>query len=281
MKAIPVYVSRCLRERRISNIYLYFLKHSTNRPNGMPCRSCWALKTLSGPLFRFTGGCIVKRQTGYPQIYQWKNTSWSGWKPSDQYQSLEYISPEEKFLRYYQSYSLGFFSLLESWVRILVPNHFLYVELQIHPVWVLKMMIRKLLSVNHLQPYIDDALIDRVLPTVLWPKWGKLCIDIWTSILSTWSLFYWRWVFVYNLHWEEDLLYYKGYSRQIISGYQVVLVVPAPQAEKAGTSTTHGLEIWSLHEVDLVDEHYYRSQIVVFPWKSQKRYDSPTIVTIT
>lgn len=244
-----------------------FPEHTfNNRPNGMRADLAQALKDLKPGVFRFPGGCIVEGTTVETR-YQWKNTVGPVENRPININRWNYTFPHKKFSDYYQSYGLGFFEYFQ-----------LSEDIGAEPLPVLNCGLScqfenegmdQHIPVNKLQPYIDDAL-DLIEfangPTT--SEWGKLRAEMGHP-----APFNLKFIAIGNEQWgpiyPERL---EPFVKAIRARYPEIKIIGSSGPNAEGKDFEYLWPEMKRLEVDLVDEHYYRSP----EWflNSPKRYDS-------
>jgi alpha-L-arabinofuranosidase len=250
----------------VDHISLFPQKTFKNRTNGMREDLAQALADLKPAIFRFPGGCIVEG-TNLATRYQWKNTIGPVENRPTNINRWNYTFPHKKFSDYYQSYGLGFyeyFQLSEDIGATPLPvlNCGLSCQFENHDP-------NENCAVENLQPYIQDALdlIEFANGTPETP-WGKMRAEM--GHPQSFNL---KYIAIGNEQWgsiypERMALFVKAIRKQY-PGIQIVGTVgPFPD----GKDFEYGWAEMKKIQVDLADEHYYKSP----EWflKNANRYDN-------
>ncbi|MBQ5982939.1 MAG: carbohydrate binding domain-containing protein [Prevotella sp.] len=218
------------------------------------------LKDLHPGVFRFPGGCIVEG-TDLASRYQWKNSVGPAENRPLNENRWNYTFPHRLFPNYYQTYGLGFyeFFLLSEEIgaqALPILNVGLACQYQNDD----KDAARVHVSLDNLQPYIDDALdLIEFANGGTDTKWGKLRADMGHP-----EPFNLQQIGVGNEQWGP--LYPERleiFMKAIRAKYPKMKIVgssgPSPD-DKDGKQFTYGWEQMTKLKADLVDEHYYRNQ---------------------
>lgn len=250
----------------LEHISLFPQKTFNNRPNGMRADLAQALKDLKPGVFRFPGGCIVEG-TNLATRYQWKNTVGPVENRPININRWNYTFPHKKFPDYYQSYGLGFFEYFQ-----------LSEDIGAEPLPVLNCGLscqyenddpNENCPVDKLQPYIDDALdLIEFANGPVTSKWGKLRADM--GHPASFNL---KYLAIGNEQWGS--LYperLEPFVKQIRAKYPEIQVIGSSGPQAEGEDFDYLWPEMKRINVDLVDEHYYRSP----EWflNGAKRYDS-------
>jgi len=250
----------------LEHVSLFPVKTFKNRKNGMRADLAQALADMHPGVFRFPGGCIVEG-ADLQTRYQWKNTigpvenrpvNENRW----QYAMKSRISPD-----YYQSYGLGFFEYFQ-----------LSEDIGAEPLPVLNVGMAcqfqnkddsANVPMSELQPYIQDCLdLIEFANGDTTTTWGRKRAEMGHP-----APFNLKYIAVGNEQWEEP--YFKRlppFVKAIREKYPDIKIIgtcgPAPEGEMF----EHGWKAMREIGVDLVDEHYYKSE----EWfrNSSMRYDS-------
>ena len=231
-----------------------FPRHTfNNRPNGLRADLAEALKALKPGVFRFPGGCIVEGTT-IETRYQWKNTVGPVENRPLNINRWNYTFPHKKFPDYYQSYGLGFFEYFQ-----------LSEDLGAEPLPVLNCGLscqfenegmEQHVPVEKLQPYIDDALdLIEFANGPVTSHWGKLRADMGHP-----SPFGLKYIAIGNEQWGE--LYPERlapFVQAIRARYPEIQIVGSAGPNAEGEQFEYLWPEMRRLNVDLVDEHYYRS----------------------
>ncbi|MBP5712729.1 MAG: alpha-L-arabinofuranosidase, partial [Prevotella sp.] len=218
------------------------------------------LKDLHPGIFRFPGGCIVEG-TDLASRYQWKNSVGPAENRPLNENRWNYTFPHRLFPNYYQTYGLGFyeFFLLSEEIgaqALPILNVGLACQYQNDD----RDAARVHVSLDNLQPYIDDALdLIEFANGGTDTKWGKLRADMGHP-----EPFNLQQIGVGNEQWGP--LYPERlelFMKAIRAKYPKMKIVgssgPSPD-DKDGKQFTYGWEQMTKLKADLVDEHYYRNQ---------------------
>jgi alpha-L-arabinofuranosidase len=213
------------------------------------------LKDLHPGIFRFPGGCIVEG-TDLETRYQWKNTVGAVENRPLNENRWNYTFPHRLYPNYYQSYGLGFY---EYFV--------LSEEIGAEPLPVLSVGLacqfqnkdddkNAHVAVDDLQPYIDDALdLIEFANGPVTSKWGKVRADMGHP-----APFNLKQIGVGNEQWGE--LYpvrLQKFMEQIRAKYPNIKICGSSGPSADGKDFDYGWEQMRKLNVDLVDEHYYKS----------------------
>lgn len=244
-----------------------FPRHTfNNRPNGLRADLAEALKALKPGVFRFPGGCIVEGTT-IETRYQWKNTVGPVENRPININRWNYTFPHKKFPDYYQSYGLGFFEYFQ-----------LSEDLGAEPLPVLNCGLscqfenegmEQHVPVEKLQPYIDDALdLIEFANGPATSRWGKLRAEMGHP-----APFGLKFIAIGNEQWGE--LYPERlapFVQAIRARYPEIQIVGSAGPNAEGEQFEYLWPEMRRLQVDLVDEHYYRSP----EWflANADRYDS-------
>ena len=244
-----------------------FPRHTFNdRPNGLRADLAEALKALKPGVFRFPGGCIVEGTT-IETRYQWKNTVGPVENRPLNINRWNYTFPHKKFPDYYQSYGLGFFEYFQ-----------LSEDLGAEPLPVLNCGLscqfenegmEQHVPVDQLQPYIDDALdLIEFANGPATSRWGKLRVEMGHP-----APFGLKYIAIGNEQWGE--LYPERlapFVQAIRARYPEIQIVGSAGPNAEGEQFEYLWPEMRRLQVDLVDEHYYRSP----EWflSNADRYDS-------
>lgn len=250
----------------LDHISLFPEKTFKNRENGMREDLAQALKDLKPGVFRFPGGCIVEGNN-LSNRYQWKHTIGPVEERKGIVNRWNFTFTHKKFSDYFQSFGLGFY------------EYFLLSEdLGAEPLPVLNCGLscqyenhdpNENCPVDELQPYIDDAL--DLIEFANGPadsKWGKIRAEMGHP-----SPFNLKMIAIGNEQW--DTLYTERlivFIEAIRKKYPEILIIGSSGPAPDGKEFDFLWDEMKRLNVDLVDEHYYRSPEWFF--KSAKRYDS-------
>ena len=231
-----------------------FPRHTFNdRPNGLRADLAEALKALKPGVFRFPGGCIVEGTT-IETRYQWKNTVGPVENRPLNINRWNYTFPHKKFPDYYQSYGLGFFEYFQ-----------LSEDLGAEPLPVLNCGLscqfenegmEQHVPVDQLQPYIDDALdLIEFANGPATSRWGKVRVEMGHP-----APFGLKYIAIGNEQWGE--LYPERlapFVQAIRARYPEIQIVGSAGPNAEGEQFEYLWPEMRRLQVDLVDEHYYRS----------------------
>ncbi|MGM9796640.1 MAG: alpha-L-arabinofuranosidase C-terminal domain-containing protein [Parabacteroides sp.] len=224
-----------------------------DRPNGLRADLAEALKALKPGVFRFPGGCIVEGTT-IETRYQWKNTVGPVENRPININRWNYSFPHKKFPDYYQSYGLGFFEYFQ-----------LSEDLGAEPLPVLNCGLscqfenegmEQHVPVDKLQPYIDDALdLIEFANGPATSRWGKLRAEMGHP-----APFGLKFIGIGNEQWGE--IYPERlapFVKAIRARYPEIQIVGSAGPNAEGEQFEYLWPEMRRLQVDLVDEHYYRS----------------------
>lgn len=213
------------------------------------------LKDLHPGIFRFPGGCIVEG-TDLETRYQWKNSVGAVENRPLNENRWNYTFPHRLYPNYYQSYGLGFYEYF-----------LLSEEIGAEPLPVLSVGLacqfqnkdddkNAHVAVDDLQPYIDDALdLIEFANGPVTSKWGKVRADMGHP-----APFNLKQIGVGNEQWGE--LYpvrLQKFIEQIRAKYPNIKICGSSGPSADGKDFDYGWEQMRKLNVDLVDEHYYKS----------------------
>lgn len=250
----------------LEHISLFPQKTFNNRSNGMRADLAQALKDLKPGVFRFPGGCIVEG-TNKATRYQWKNTVGPVENRPININRWNYTFAHKRFPDYYQSYGLGFFEYFQ-----------LSEDIGAEPLPVLNCGLscqyenndpNENCAVDKLQPYIDDALdLIEFANGPATSKWGKVRSDMGHPAPFNLKL-----LAVGNEQWGE--LYterLEPFVKAIRAKYPEIKIIGSSGPQSEGKDFDYLWPEMKRIQVDLVDEHFYRSP----EWflAGAKRYDS-------
>ena len=237
----------------LEHISMFPEKTYKNRENGMRADLGEALENLNPGVFRFPGGCIVEG-TNLATRYQWKNTVGPVENRPININRWNYTFPHKKFSDYYQSYGLGFY------------EYFLLSEdLGAEPLPVLNCGLscqyenddpNENCPVDKLQPYIDDALdLIEFANGPVSSKWGKIRAEMGHP-----APFNLKMIAIGNEQWgplyPERL---EPFVAAIRAKYPEIQIVGSSGPQAEGEDFEYLWPEMRRLNVDLVDEHYYRS----------------------
>lgn len=250
----------------LEHISLFPQQTFNNRPNGMRADLAQALKDLKPGVFRFPGGCIVEG-TNLATRYQWKHTIGPVENRPININRWNFTFTHKKFPDYYQSYGLGFFEYFQ-----------LSEDLDAEPLPVLNCGLscqyenhdpKENCSVEHLKPYIDDALdLIEFANGPATSKWGKVRADM--GHPASFGL---KFIAIGNEQWGS--LYperLEPFIEAIRAKYPDIQIIGSSGPQSEGEDFDYLWPEMKRLKVDLVDEHFYRSP----EWflAGAKRYDS-------
>ena len=213
------------------------------------------LKDLHPGIFRFPGGCIVEG-TDLETRYQWKKSVGAVENRPLNENRWNYTFPHRLYPNYYQSYGLGFYEYF-----------LLSEEIGAEPLPVLSVGPacqfqnkdadkNAHVAVDDLQPYIDDALdLIEFANGPVTSKWGKVRADMGHP-----APFNLKQIGVGNEQWGE--LYpvrLQKFMEQIRAKYPNIKICGSSGPSADGKDFDYGWEQMRKLNVDLVDEHYYKS----------------------
>ncbi len=250
----------------VEHISLFPQNTFMKRPNGMREDLAQALKDLNPGVFRFPGGCIVEGNN-LSNRYQWKHTIGPVEDRPGNVNRWNFTFKHKKFSDYFQSYGLGFY---EYFV--------LSEDLGAEPLPVLNCGLScqyenhdpdENCPVSELKPYIDDALdLIEFANGPVSSKWGKIRAEMGHP-----EPFNLKMIAIGNEQWgtlyTERLVVFMDAIRE---KYPDMLIVGSSGPAPDGKEFDFLWEEMKRLEVDLVDEHYYRSPEWFF--SNAARYDS-------
>lgn len=224
--------------------------------NGMRKDLAQALADLHPGVFRFPGGCIVEG-TELKDRYQWKNTVGPVEDRPLNSNRWEYTFPNRYYPDYFQSYGLGFFEYFQLAEEIgAAPLPILNVGLACE--YQNSLDDKKAqVPLDSLDSYIQDALdLIEFANGGTDTKWGKLRADMGHP-----APFHLKYLGIGNEQWGK--IYVDRLAK-----FVDVLRKKHPEIEIIGSSgpNSEGKDfdyLWPQMrklKVDLVDEHYYRSE---------------------
>lgn len=236
------------------------------RKNGMRPDLAEALKDLNPGVFRFPGGCIVEGNN-LATRYQWKNTIGPVENRPGILNRWNYTFIYKKFNDYYQSFGLGFYEYFQLSEDIgaeplPVVNCGLSCQYENHDP-------NENCPVSELQPYIDDALdLIEFANGPVTSKWGKIRAEMGHP-----EPFNLKMIGIGNEQWGH--LYTERlelFVKAIREKYPNIKIIGSSGPSPDGEEFDYLWKEMDRLEVDLVDEHYYRSP----EWFLQNagRYDS-------
>lgn len=213
------------------------------------------LEDLHPGIFRFPGGCIVEG-TDLQTRYQWKNTIGDPENRPLNENRWNYTFPRRQYADYYQSYGLGFY------------EYFLLAEkIGAEPLPVLSCGLacqfqnadndsNAHVALKDLQPYVDDALdLIEFCNGDVNTKWGKI-----RARLGHPKPFNLKQIGIGNEQWgplySERL---EVFVKQIRAKYPNIKICGTSGPSADGKDFDYGWQQMRKLNVDLVDEHYYKS----------------------
>ncbi|WP_297091853.1 alpha-L-arabinofuranosidase C-terminal domain-containing protein [uncultured Draconibacterium sp.] len=247
----------------LDHISMFPVETWKGRENGLRKDLVEALFELNPGVFRFPGGCIIEGNT-LETRYQWKNSVGPVENRPLNENRWNYTFKHRFFPDYYQTYGMGFYEFF-----------LLSEDLGAEPLPVISCGLacqyesEECVPVGDLKPYIDDAVdLIEFANGPLDSEWGKVRAEMGHP-----EPFNLKYLAIGNEQWGE------GYVERLIP-FLEVLRNKHPEIKIIGTSgpTPDGEKfdyLWPKMrelEVDLVDEHYYRSP----EWflANAARYDS-------
>src|SRR6056300_579659 len=233
------------------------------RKNGLRKDLVELIEDLNPGFIRFPGGCIVEGRT-LDRRYQWKKTIGpienrelivNRWNTEFSHRN----TPD-----YYQSFGLGFF------------EYFLLSEdLNAEPLPILgcgmacQFNTGELVPMDDMGPYIQDALdLIEFANGGITTHWGKLRAEMGHP-----EPFNMKYIGIGNEQWgPEYIKRYKVFDKAIKEKYPKIIIVSGSGPFPDGEYFEYGWEQMKKMDVELVDEHYYRSP----EWfrTNANRYDS-------
>lgn len=250
----------------LEHISLFPAKTFNNRSNGMRVDLAQALKDLKPGVFRFPGGCIVEGTT-IDTRYQWKNTVGPVENRPTNINRWNYTFAHKKFPDYYQSYGLGFFEYFQ-----------LSEDIGAEPLPVLNCGLscqfenrdmEQHVPVNKLDPYVQDALdLIEFANGDVSTKWGKLRADMGHP-----APFNMKMIAIGNEQWGT--LYTERlevFVKALRERHPEIKIIGSSGPNSEGADFDFLWPEMKRLQVDLVDEHFYRSP----EWflRGAARYDS-------
>lgn len=221
------------------------------------------LEGINPGFLRFPGGCIVEGRT-LERRYQWKKTVGdiedreilvNRWNTEFKHKS----APD-----YYQSFGVGFFEYFQ-----------LSEDLGAEPLPILSCGIAcqfntgELVPMDQLDPYIQDALdLIEFANGDTSTKWGALRADMGHP-----EPFNMNYIGIGNEQWGPAYIErYKVFDKAIKAAYPEMIIVSGSGPFPDGDYFDYGWEELKKMNVEIVDEHYYRSP----EWFRQNatRYDA-------
>lgn len=247
----------------LDHISLFPTETWKNRENGLRKDLAEALYELNPGVFRFPGGCVIEGNT-LDTRYQWKNSVGQVENRPYNENRWNYTFEYRFFPDYYQSYGMGYYEFF-----------LLSEDLGAEPLPVINCGMAcqyestECLAVEDLGPYIQDAIdLIEFANGPIDSKWGKVRADMGHP-----EPFGLKYLAIGNEQWGEEyverLIPFMDVLRKEHPEIKIIgSSGPLPEGEKFDYLWPKMKEL----EVDLVDEHYYRSP----EWflASADRYDS-------
>ncbi|WP_372775562.1 alpha-L-arabinofuranosidase C-terminal domain-containing protein [Mangrovibacterium sp.] len=247
----------------LDHISLFPVETWKNRENGLRKDLVEALYELNPGVFRFPGGCIIEGNT-LDTRYQWKNSVGQVENRPLNENRWNYTFKHRFFPDYYQTYGLGYYEFF-----------LLSEDLGAEPLPVISCGLAcqyestECVHVDDLETYIQDAVdLIEFANGDIDSKWGKVRAEM--GHPESFNL---KYLAIGNEQWGE------AYVERLIPFLEVLRTKhpeikiigtsgPAPDGDKFDYLWPKMKEL----EVDLVDEHYYRSP----EWflANAARYDS-------
>lgn len=223
--------------------------------NGLRADLVKDLEDLKPGIFRFPGGCIVEG-TDLETRYQWKNSVGDVENRPLNENRWNYTFPHRLYPNYYQTYGLGFYEFF-----------LLSEKIGAEPLPVLSVGLacqyqnkdddkNAHVAVDDLQQYIDDALdLIEFANGATTTKWGKLRADMGHP-----APFNLKQIGIGNEQWgpmyPERL---QKFIEQIRAKYPKMKICGSSGPSADGKDFDYGWQEMKKLNVDLVDEHYYKS----------------------
>lgn len=240
-------------EADFDHLSLFPQKTFMNRKNGMRADLAQSLKELHPGVFRFPGGCIVEGNN-LATRYQWKHTIGPVENRPGILNRWNYTFYYKKFNDYYQSFGLGFYEYFQ-----------LSEDIGAEPLPVLNCGLscqyenedpKENCPVSELQPYIDDALdLIEFANGSETSKWGKIRAEMGHP-----QPFNLKMIAIGNEQWgtlyTERL---EPFVKAIRSKYPDIKIIGSSGPSPDGQDFDYLWKEMARLDVDLVDEHYYRS----------------------
>ncbi len=223
--------------------------------NGLRADLVQDLADLKPGIFRFPGGCIVEG-TDLDTRYQWKNSVGAPENRPLNENRWNYTFPHHLFPNYFQTYGLGFYEFF-----------LLSEKIGAEPLPILSVGLacqyqnkdddkNAHVAVDDLQSYIDDALdLIEFANGPVTSKWGKLRADMGHP-----APFNLKQIGIGNEQWgplyPERL---EQFIKQIRAKYPAIKICGSSGPSADGKDFDYGWQEMRKLNVDLVDEHYYKS----------------------
>ncbi len=243
-------ILKSMGEVDLDHISLFPKETWKNRENGLRKDLVEALYELNPGVFRFPGGCIIEGNT-LDTRYQWKNSVGVVENRPINENRWNYTFEYRMFPDYYQTYGLGFYEFF-----------LLSEDLGAEPLPVISCGLacqyesKECVAVDDLEPYIQDAvdLIEFSNGSVD-SKWGKVRVEMGHP-----KPFNLKMLAIGNEQWGEEYVERLIPFMEVLrKKYPEIKIIgssgPAPDGDKFDYLWPKMKEL----EVDLVDEHYYRS----------------------
>ena len=247
----------------LDHISMFPIETWKNRENGLRKDLTEALYELHPGLLRFPGGCIVEGNT-LDTRYQWKNTVGSVENRPTTITRWNYTFKDRFFPDYYQSFGLGFYEFF-----------LLSEDLGAEPLPVLNCGLacqyesKECVAVKDLDPYIQDAIdLIEFANGPVDSKWGKVRAEMGHP-----KPFNLKMIAIGNEQWGE--LYVERlipFIDAIRKKYPDIKIIGSSGPSADGSKFDYLWPKMKELNVDLVDEHYYKSP----DWflENARRYDN-------
>ena len=221
-----------------------------------------ALRDLHPGVMRFPGGCVVEGNS-LATRYQWKNTLGDVENRPLNENRWNYTFKYRAFPDYYQSYGLGFYEFFQ-----------LCEDIGARPLPILSVGLscqyesHEQVSVDSLQPYIDDALdLIEFANGAATTKWGKVRADMGHP-----KPFGLEFIGIGNEQWGKEYVErLEPFVKAIRKRYPNIKIVGSSGPSADGDKFDYLWPEMTRLKADLVDEHYYMTP----DWflKNANRYD--------
>ena len=222
-----------------------------------------ALCDLHPGVMRFPGGCVVEGNS-LATRYQWKNTLGDVENRPLNENRWNYTFKYRAFPDYYQSYGLGFYEFFQ-----------LCEDIGARPLPILSVGLscqyesHEQVSVDSLQPYIDDALdLIEFANGAATTKWGKVRADMGHP-----KPFGLEFIGIGNEQWGKEYVErLEPFVKAIRKRYPNIKIVGSSGPSADGDKFDYLWPEMTRLKTDLVDEHYYMTP----DWflKNANRYDN-------
>ncbi len=247
----------------LDHISMFPTKTWKNRENGLRKDLVEALYELNPGVFRFPGGCIIEGNT-LESRYQWKNSVGAVENRPINENRWNYTFKHRFYPDYYQTYGLGFY------------EYFLLSEdLNAEPLPVVSCGLscqyesNEQVELDELGPYIQDALdLIEFANGAVDTKWGKLRAEMGHP-----APFNLKMIGIGNEQWGIQYVErLELFQAAIKKKYPNMKIVGSSGPAPDGKDFDYLWPEMKKLDVELVDEHYYRSP----EWflKSAARYDN-------